>query len=544
MSSGRPIATAPLPFPSPLAGAAKDPKAADPKSGENPKKCSRCQARYPVDFLLCPRDGTPLELEGAANADPMLGKVLDSSYQIVRLVGEGGMGRVYEARHLRLKDRRLAVKVLHPEFARDAEIVARFQREAESSSLISHPNVVDVYDVSKTPDGTPYMLAELLTGEELAKRIERQVWRARGAAHSRQVVHRDMKPENVFLLEQDGGVTVKVIDFGISKVAETGANLTKTGMVMGTPSYMAPEQARGDKVDTRADIYAVGAMLYHALTGKKPFDTDDPASTLTLVLTEEPERPRALNDKVPEGLELIVQKAMAKDPRDRYQTMPDLDLALAPFESIPIFDPRPSGSHTLVRRDGGGVAVAPSEQSGDPNARTMIASVPGMSSGSMPTMLTASGEAAKYARPTVVMSLLFLIAALLAGLLDGIGGFVRFMHGGDRLSNAEIVLTVLGVLAASATPIILYISRISKVWKNSVKTLEIATDLRRALISSMLAYGAGALGVRLTWMIILQEPSKLESGLIDAGLFIGALVVGLLAGVVGPLVRAWRKPKT
>src|SRR5581483_3564248 len=179
----------------------------------------------------------------------------------------------------------------------------------------------------------------------------------------------------------------------------------------------------------------------------------------------------------------------------------------------------------------------------DASARTMMASISGVT-GSIPTMITPAGEAAKYARPTVVAALMFLIIGLLAGLLDGIGGFVRFMHGGDKLSNVELVLIGVGVVAASATPIGLYISRIMKVWKNSVKTLEIATDLRRATISSFLAYGVGALAVRLTWMVILQEPGKLESGLVDGALFVGAVTVGLLAGSVGPAIRAWRKSRT
>jgi serine/threonine-protein kinase len=284
-------------------------------------------------------------------------------------------------------------------------------------------------------------------------------------------------------------------------------------------------------------------MLYHALTGKKPFDTDDPASTLTLVLTEEPERPRSLNGTIPEGLELVVQKAMAKDVRDRYQTMAELDFALAPFEAVPFFDARSTGSHTLVRRDGGGAIVSPAVASTDPSARTMMASLPGIT-GSVPTMITPAGEAAKYARPTVVAALMFLIVGLLAGLLDGIGGFVRFMHGGDKLSNVELVLIGVGVMAASATPIVLYLARISKVWKNSVKTLEIATDLRRATISSFLAYGVAGLGVRLTWMVILQDPGKLESGLVDGALFVGAVTIGLLAGAIGPARRAWRKSRT
>ena len=228
-----------------------------------PKVCALCGGRYPEDFRVCPRDATPLE-STAQTDDPFLGKVLGETYEIARLVGEGGMGRVYEARHLRLPDRRFAVKVMHPEFARQPEVVARFQREAESASSIGHPNVVDVFDVHKTPDGVPYLVGEFLEGEELgattssgvgklevpfAVGLARQVCHALAAAHARGIVHRDMKPENVFLVRRDGVPTVKVLDFGISKAGSGNTHLTRTGMIMGTPSYMAPEQARGDKVD-------------------------------------------------------------------------------------------------------------------------------------------------------------------------------------------------------------------------------------------------------------------------------------------------------
>src|SRR5262249_44590887 len=197
------------------------------------------------------------------------------------------------------------------------------------------------------------------------------------------IVHRDMKPENVFLVTQDGKITVKVIDFGISKAADGGnTNLTKTGMIMGTPSYMSPEQARGDKVDARADIYAVGAMIYFALTGCKPFETDDPASTLSLVLTEEPERPRKLNPEIPESLELVIQKAMAKDASDRYQTMEELDQALQPFDvdAIALTSPiSQSVMPTIVTKGA------------DATAKTMMASA------------SIAGDA-KLSRPTIVLT--------------------------------------------------------------------------------------------------------------------------------------------
>ena len=179
------------------------------------RRCTACETRYPADFLVCPRDASPLVDEAVDGADdPLLNKLLGETYQIIRLVGEGGMGRVYEARHLRLKERRFAVKVLHGDLAKNNEIVARFMREAESASSLSHPNVVDVFDVHHLPDGTPYLVGEFLDGEELADHVRRsgpleprmaaavgrQVCRALAVAHARGIVHRDMKPENVFVL--------------------------------------------------------------------------------------------------------------------------------------------------------------------------------------------------------------------------------------------------------------------------------------------------------------------------------------------------------
>src|SRR5262245_29092784 len=211
-----------------------------------PKACPQCKHRYPADFKVCPRDASPL-IDAPDEADPLVGSTLGDAYQIVRLVGEGGMGRVYEARHTRLTNKRFAVKMLHAEYAQNRDIVARFQREAEAASGISHPNVVDVYDVHHTDDGRPYLVGEFLEGEELgeflgragkigsplAARIVRQVCRALGAAHARGVVHRDMKPENVFLVGNPQNPAAKVIDFGISKVGDAGGTaLTRTGMIM------------------------------------------------------------------------------------------------------------------------------------------------------------------------------------------------------------------------------------------------------------------------------------------------------------------------
>src|ERR1700679_3842028 len=167
-----------------------------------------------------------------------------------------------------------------------------------------------------------------------AVRIVRQVCKALVGADDRGVVHRDMKPENVFLTGDPASPLAKVIDFGISKLDDRpGTALTKTGMIMGTPSYMAPEQARGERVDHRADIYAVGAILYCALTGQRPFDKGDPTATLTAVLTTDPPRPRSLEPTIPAPLEMIIQKAMAKRPQDRYESITGLYEELAAYEA-------------------------------------------------------------------------------------------------------------------------------------------------------------------------------------------------------------------
>src|SRR5579859_5378529 len=188
-----------------------------------PKACPQCKHRYPADFKVCPRDASPL-IDAPDDTDPLVGTTLGDAYQIVRVIGEGGMGRVYEARHTRLSNKRFAVKMLHQEYSRNQDVVARLQREAEAASGIGHPNVVDVYDVHHTEDGRPYLVGEFLEGEEfgeflqraskigapLAVRIVRQVCRALGAAHARGVVHRDMKPENVFLTGNLQNPNVKV----------------------------------------------------------------------------------------------------------------------------------------------------------------------------------------------------------------------------------------------------------------------------------------------------------------------------------------------
>ena len=546
----------------PIPGGSKPQIAGQPTSGPVsmpgpaplPKRCPTCGNRYPNDFVVCPRDAAALDVDMDPEADPMIGQIIAGAYRIGRVVGEGGMGKVYEAQHLRLGHRKVAIKVLHPEFARDRDVVSRFQREAESASSITHPNVIQVFDVDTTADGRPFLVGEFLEGEELGDHLERvgkldigtavnlarQVCRALAAAHQRGVVHRDMKPENVFLTKQHEAVHIKVIDFGISKSGKGETNLTRTGMIIGTPAFMAPEQARGDKVDVRADIYATGALLYTMLTGKRPFDSDDPTATLTLVLTSDPERPRALDPNIPEGLELVVQRAMAKNAADRYQTMNDLEVALAPFDAIPSIVSAPSiaqhGDHAVISHHG----MTP--EGGGGKAKTIAAQM--ARAGSAPSFVQErEARDAKMARPTIVTLTAVITLWFLGGFVDALGGMVRVFRAGD-ITLTEAILLALGSGFLALTPAVLFILHVRKsVWPNSVKALELAYDLRRTAAAAFIGYGAAAIASRLLETIVLRSSADLGGGVWDTSLFVVSFFAAMVAGGVGPVARVFRRKK-
>jgi serine/threonine-protein kinase len=477
------------------------------------RHCPVCGGRFPADFRVCPRDAVPLE-DAPEGDDPLVGQVLAGSYEVTRVVGEGGMGRVYEARHTRLTGKRFAIKLLHADLARQPEVVTRFQREAEAASGISHINVVGVHDVNSTPDGQPYIVAELLQGEELGEYIERlgkvslgnvikigrQICRALAAAHAQGIVHRDVKPENVFLTGDLAHIetgTVKVIDFGISKVASAGGeSLTKTGMVMGTPDYMAPEQARGDKVDARADIYAVGAILYRALTGKKPFEGLDPMATLTAVLTTEPERPSVLEPNVPLALELVVQRAMAKAPKDRYQTMEELEGDLAQFDPdfIARLSTAPPPDATPMPVDGA--------------AKTILSRA--AQARSRRSALAQTQMTARSARPGLLFFTALGFVWLLANLVIATGSAIRMVRGaGSELGDAEIVLSTVGALAALVTPLVVWLRYlVREVWPNTPRSIELMARIRRTVLYSAAAYAIVTLFVQIIFVIFQRHSAS------------------------------------
>ncbi|HSO38516.1 MAG TPA: serine/threonine-protein kinase [Labilithrix sp.] len=526
------------------------------------RRCTACETRYPSDFLVCPRDASPLvdELENSVD-DPLLNRLLGETYQIIRVVGEGGMGRVYEARHLRLKERRFAVKVLHGDLAKNNEIVARFMREAESASSLSHPNVVDVFDVHHLPDGTPYLVGEFLDGEELADYVARrgpleprlaaavgrQVCRALAVAHARGIVHRDMKPENVFVLRSSvdalaagevHAVTVKVLDFGISKSGDSErSHLTRTGVIMGTPSYMSPEQARGKPVDLRADVYSTGATLYFALTGKRPFDADDPTSTISMVLTQEPPRPRSIDERIPEALELVVQRAMAKEPRDRYQTMGDLEKALAAFEN----NDKAMVVQSHAERSAPLEIAAPA--SGASRALELAKGFL-LSGGGSASSSGQSATLAKIARPMIVLASAVLGLWLVGGTTAALAGLVRVLHDGE-ITLTESVLLVVGCLFAAATPIALYVMHVRKViWPNSVRALQLAGDLKRTATAALIAYGGLSIVARIGHTVLWRSSKGLTSGVWDILLFVVSILAAVTVGGFGPLVRNMRRRRS
>ena len=258
--------------------------------------------------------------------DQMIGRMLDNRYELLELIGSGGMAVVYKAKCHRL-NRLVAVKVLKSDLAEDADFRRRFRDESQAVAMLSHPNIVSVYDVSRGE--TEYIVMELIDGITLKQYMEKrgqlnwrealhfitQIMKALSHAHSRGIIHRDIKPQNIMVL-RDG--SVKVADFGIACLANSANTLTQEAL--GSVHYMSPEQARGDRTDARSDIYSAGVVLYEMLTGRLPFEGDNAVSVAIQHLSSVPLSPREINPDVPEALELICMKAMASDIDRRYPT--------------------------------------------------------------------------------------------------------------------------------------------------------------------------------------------------------------------------------
>jgi serine/threonine-protein kinase len=446
------------------------------------RRCRKCNKEWPDTMTVCPDDGWSFTVESDATRAPMTGSVPVASagpsaamavaaepgydehamstdlvpgfvvgeYKVDKKIGEGGMGAVYSATHPMI-GKRAAIKVISAALGTNVEAVGRFVQEARSVNQIGHPNIVDVFAFGELPDGRNYFVMEYLQGESLADRIGRtamplgeaieildQVADALEAAHEKQIVHRDLKPDNVYLAAVRGGRTmVKLLDFGIAKLSVPdgpgsggGIAKTRTGMMMGTPGYLSPEQARGKNVDHRTDIYALGCMVFEIVCGRLPFIADNAMDIVLMHMTAPPVRASSVWPEIPAPLDDLIAGMLEKEPSAR----PSLADVRAVFSQLVT-----SGLVTL--NNGRGIAFGSAigrvqtPAGGTPRPSTQQALAVGTNSASpapstQPPQQSVVGEAPKKKTG--------LIAAVAVGVLAlGGGGAFLAMKGGDDKKPAE-----------------------------------------------------------------------------------------------------------
>jgi len=360
----------------------------------------------------------------------MIGEVF-GSYRIVRLIGEGGMGAVYLAEHT-LIGRHAAIKVLLREMSHRQDLVTRFFNEARAATAVKHPGIVEIYDFGYHGDGSAYIVMEYLDGESLASRLRRmgpqpearaaalcrQVAGALGAAHSKGIVHRDLKPDNIFIVRDSDmveGERTKILDFGIAKLNADapGGSMTRTGMVMGTPAYMSPEQSKGaGQVDGRTDIYALGCILFELVCGRPPFVAEGTGEVMAAHILAPPPRPSSFRPVSP-ALEQVILRALAKAPEHRFKTTDELIGALN--SAIP------SGTYPRA-----GAATAPTVATGQ-----HALSVPprGPVAAAQPTTLSAATGAQTIDPPRKGRAAMWLGVCAVIGIAIGGIAFVATRNG-------------------------------------------------------------------------------------------------------------------
>ena len=394
--------------------------------------CPSCGSEAPAETALCPRCGTAIR-------DPLIGAVLGDRYLIVSQIGVGGMGAVYRAEHTTLK-RELAIKVLLPEFGGKDEFVRRFEREAESASRLSHPHIIAVTDFGRTPEGLLFLAMEYLDGRSLtsliregplgvarALGIARQILAGLNRAHGAGVVHRDLKPDNIMLIDREGNRDfVKILDFGIAKVTDPAPGreaLTQAGMVFGTPEYLSPEQALGDTIDARADLYALGVIMFEMLAGQRPFESEDKVRIISMHLSHVVPRLAAVNPavEVPPAIEEVVAQALEKPRENRFASAAAMLVALDEAERLggggSVHAPRgrPAGATPADARGTSATAAltAPSVATGglDDTVAAAARSTPPLDS---PATRSSSPSRSDAARPRRIRRLAIAGAALAA----------------------------------------------------------------------------------------------------------------------------------
>jgi serine/threonine-protein kinase len=453
-------------------------------------------------------------------SDELIGVTLLDSYKVERVLGEGGMGRIYLANHTRIAEKRFAVKVLRPELVSSPHIRARFDREVEAVARVNHPGVLTIVDVGTTNLGWPFMVCEYLSGldllaylksfgrlpDERVVHLGTRVAEALEATHARGVIHRDIKPSNVFLMGTAAPLVpewdrVKLIDFGLSRFVGRDDQLTKAGIVMGTPAYMSPEQAGGGRVDHLTDVYGVGAVLYAAATGVPPFREKTQQETILALMSRDPVRPREVNASISEALELVIQRAMAKRPEDRYPSMSALRLALSNMERAlpsPHFGASAGAGESWI----GGV-------------RWRIAAV---------------------ASSTFVLCL--------AALASVTAGFVALADLDLTLTTTEKVL-LLALCASLLALLGVMVHRFwRRTWQNTAALSERLPRLRAPVLAALVVYAVASFAVRLGEEVFPRL--AWEGTLMPLPRFAGwgapLALLGLLAGLLVAIHQSWWQP--
>jgi len=374
------------------------------------KYCNQCHATYPTDFTTCPKDQSAL----VATAELVQGMVLRGKYEVLERIGAGGMATVYRVRHLHLKED-VAIKVVSSSLAGDSDFLDRFQTEAVVTRKLRHPNAVRLDDFDVTDDGRPFIVMEFVRGSSLrsllqngwlaparAAGIARQVALALGAAHELGIVHRDIKPENILLIAQpDGSDLVKVLDFGIARVngeladVAAGHTPTRTGIILGTPQYVSPEQAKGVRsaLDGRSDLYSLGVVLYEMLTGDLPFHADNPFDLLLQHIQATPTAPHLANQHagISPVMSELVMKALEKDPYKRFQSASEMAEALSDPAVSERVEPE-SSAHAFSTA---ALAAAAASASDSPARATLAASDATLPLGSNSSRATSGTRATK-----------------------------------------------------------------------------------------------------------------------------------------------------
>lgn len=451
----------------------------------------------------------------SAKDDAFIGQELGGTYRVTDVLAEGGMGRLYEAEHVRI-GRKYAVKVIHTPLAHRDDLKVRFDREARAMSRVRSDHVVDVVDVLTVADGRTCIITEMLDGQDLDQKLAaarkisigeavhllRQACRGVAAAHAAGIVHRDLKPSNLFLArDAGGGTTLKILDFGVAKLGGD-AEMTGTGVIVGTPSYMAPEQARSAMhADARADVYALGAVLYRALTGQPPYGGGEASSTLVRLLEESPQRPSLVERTVPPAIEAVIERAMARDPDQRFATVAELDAALAPFD--------------------------------EPQRATLAGT---MASQPVNAETTALSRKARLARPLAVLAATLLVLGSGIGVGVMLALVVAGLSSATRLDTAELVLVGLGALVASIASGVTAWRALSSAWR-SIAMIESTTErLARSLVVGLASLGILEIAASAYAALHLLQPAS-NDPIWAAARVLAALGCGATVAALGPRGR-------